>query len=120
MRQSVLIVEDDLPLRQLFRTALSSAGFEVREAGDGYTALQALDNHRPDLVLLDLGLPVVSGHMVCDELAAQARTRDIPIVVVVTGETVDNLDVDCVLRKPVTAERLVDVVREYAASGPQP
>jgi CheY-like chemotaxis protein len=110
-----------VPLRRFFRTALGHAGFKVREVGDGLTALQALDDERPDVVVLDLELPVVSGHVVSQEIAAQAQTRDIPVVVVVTGTTgVDverlKVDVDCVLTKPITAERLVDVVRECLAS----
>jgi DNA-binding response OmpR family regulator len=119
-RQTILVVEDDIPLRDLYRTALVTAGFDVRVVGNGYDALQSLDDHRPHLVVLDLGLPVVSGHVVRQELAAQAHTRDIPVVIV-TGETSavdkDKRDGDCVLAKPVTPDRLVAVVRSCLASG---
>jgi DNA-binding response OmpR family regulator len=85
--QKVLIVEDDLDLRRMFKTALHFHGFEVLEAGDGLGALRALDRDGIDLVVLDLGLPVVNGHVVLQEVAAQAHTRDVPVVIVVTGIT---------------------------------
>jgi DNA-binding response OmpR family regulator len=113
LRPSVLIVEDDASLRTLYRTALTLAGFDVAEASNGYDALRALEAAPPDLVILDLLLPVMSGHVVRQELAAQAHTRHIPVVIV-TGEVaprVDALDAECLLRKPVTPERLVEVVR---------
>jgi CheY-like chemotaxis protein len=116
---TVLIVEDDVDLRRMFRTALALDGFSIREAGDGLDALRILDADRPpDLVLLDLGLPLVSGYVVRQEIAAHAHTRNIPIVVV-TGSAADHdrLDVACVLQKPVSPDRLVNTVRSCLASG---
>jgi DNA-binding response OmpR family regulator len=117
-RQTILIVEDDDELRRMYRFALALAHFDVREAGDGLDALQALERQAPDLIVLDLGLPDVSGHIVRQELAAQAHTRDIPILVV-TGstETLNQLDVACVLRKPVSPDGLVTAVKRCLASG---
>ena len=57
----VLVVEDDDDLRALFTTTLQFAGFEVSDAADGLAALRALDTNRPDLVVLDLRIPFVSG-----------------------------------------------------------
>jgi CheY-like chemotaxis protein len=56
----ILVVEDDAPLRSVYRTALRMAGFFVNEAANGLEALRALDADPPDLVVLDLGLPIVS------------------------------------------------------------
>ena len=117
-RQTILIVEDDEDLRRLFRTALSLAGYDVVEAGDGLEALQRIDSAPPDLIILDLVLPRMSGLVVREEIAAQAITRDIPIVVI-TGAPVDatGMDVACFLRKPVDPDRMVDTVRTCLASG---
>jgi DNA-binding response OmpR family regulator len=117
-RQTILVVEDDPSLRQFYRTALMLAGYDVREAADGYDALMIIDTHPPDLVVLDLMLPQVSGHVVRQDLAAQAVTRDIPVVIVTGADRVeiDALDADCVLTKPVTAEQLIQVVRQCLAS----
>jgi two-component system KDP operon response regulator KdpE len=117
-RQNILIVEDNDDLRRMYRFSLALAGFEVREAGDGLDALHALDRDPPDLIVLDLGLPDVSGHIVRQELAAQAHTREIPILVVTgSAESLHQLDVACVLRKPVSPDSLVTAVRKCLASG---
>lgn len=117
-RQTILVVEDDEDLRRLFRTALVLSGYEVMEAGDGLEALQRIDQTPPDLVVLDLLLPGVSGLIVQQEIAAQAITRHIPIVVI-TGSTMDpsSLQVACFLRKPVFPDRLVEAVANCLASG---
>ena len=54
---TILIVEDDADLRRVWRLALQLEGYNVEEAGDGIGALRHLDNHPPNLVVLDLGLP---------------------------------------------------------------
>jgi DNA-binding response OmpR family regulator len=112
-RKTVLIVEDDDDLRRMFRTALMIEGFTVEEASDGAAALYRIHHEPPDIIVLDLSLPTVSGLIVHQELAAHAHTRQIPVVVV-TGSTMglDQLDVPCVLRKPVQPEKLVTTIRE--------
>ena len=117
-RQTVLIVEDDEDLRHLFRTALALAGYDVIEAGDGLEALRWIDQSPPDLVILDLLLPRISGLVVQQEITAQAVTRQIPIVVI-TGSTMaaDDLDVACFLRKPVSPDQLIETVRSCLTSG---
>jgi two-component system phosphate regulon response regulator PhoB len=110
-------VEDDEDLRRLFRTALILAGYDVVEAGDGLEALLRIDQAPPDLVLLDIVLPRLSGIAVQQEIAAQAVTRQIPIVVI-TGSTIEpeGMQVACFLRKPVSPEQVVDVVRQCLAT----
>jgi CheY-like chemotaxis protein len=114
----ILIVDDDADLRRMFRLALTVAGYDVEEAGDGLDALQLVENNPPDLVVLDLVLRSLDGFSVQQELAARAFTRHIPIVVV-TGSTLDttSLDVACVLRKPVMPDDLVRTVAQCLASG---
>ena len=103
----------------MFRQALNFAGYDVREAGDGTTALQEIDRRPPDLVVLDLILPTLDGFAVHAELAARAHTRHIPVVVVTgwTRDDLDRLNVPCVLRKPVSPEELVAAVRKCLQSG---
>ena len=117
-RQTILVVEDDEDLRRLFRTALALAGYDVIEAGDGLEALQRIDHVIPHLVVLDLVLPGMSGIVVQQELAAQALTRQIPVVVI-TGSAIDpsELNVACLLRKPISPDQLIDAVRNCLASG---
>ena len=117
-RQTILIVEDDEDLRRLFRTALSLSGYDVVEAADGLEALQRIDHSPPDLIVLDLVLPRVSGQAVREEIAAQAMTRDTPIVVITgTAADPDDLNVAGFLRKPVDPDRLLNTVRTCLAAG---
>jgi CheY-like chemotaxis protein len=107
----ILVVEDDLDLRHVYRTVLNVEGYTVLEAGDGFQALRLLDSEPPDLVVLDLGLPRVSGLVVRHELAAQAHLRHIPVLVI-TGSTapLDDLNVTCLLRKPVSPDALLRAI----------
>ena len=92
--------------------ALSLAGYEVEEAGDGIEALHLVENRTPDLVVLDLILQVLDGVSVRQELAASTATKEVPVVIV-TGSSIntDALDVACVLHKPVMPDELVNTVR---------
>jgi len=117
-QKRILIVEDNSDLRRMFKTALSLAGFDVDEAGDGLEALRVVEERRPDLVVLDLVLRALDGLSVQQELAARAATANIPIVIV-TGSTIDtdNVEVACVLRKPVMPDELIRTVRQCLRDG---
>ena len=105
-------------LRLLWRTTLRYEGYDIIEAGDGIEALQYLEQHRPDLVVLDLGLPRLDGLSVQQEIAAQASTQQIPVVIVTASpDDLSQVDVPCVLRKPVTTDELLAAVRRCLVSG---
>ena len=114
----VLIVEDDAPLRMLWRAALRLEGLDTVESGDGIDALRVLEQRTPDIVVLDLGLPGIDGLSIQQELSAQAISRQIPVVIV-TGSTHDLTDVDvpCVLRKPFTVDELIRAIHRCLQSG---
>jgi signal transduction histidine kinase/CheY-like chemotaxis protein len=79
---TVLIVEDEDEQRQLVRESLSTCGWTVREAANGRRALDALAAELPDVILLDLMMPEMDGFELVAALQANARWRDIPVVVV--------------------------------------
>lgn len=116
-RKRVLVVEDHHDLRQVFVTALTLAGFDTQQAADGPAALRLVEMEPPDLIVLDVLLPTLDGYSVRDEIASNARTRDIPIVIV-TGATVnaDRLNADRILRKPVDPLDIVATVRATLAA----
>jgi DNA-binding response OmpR family regulator len=117
-RTKVLIVEDHDDLRHIFRVVLALDGFDVDEARDGLDALHCIDRDPPDVVVLDINLPLVSGIAVREEIAAHAYTRHIPVLVVTgSDESFDGLDVESVLRKPVSPTELVRAVRKCLAGG---
>ncbi len=116
----ILIVDDDRVIRDMVAAALEHAGYETDQAADGAQALLRLQHHDIDVILLDVGLPRMSG------LDVLARTRTLPTpprVVMMTGDDT----VDTVLRavkgqaeryvlKPVTPEQIVDVVGQVLAA----
>ena len=85
-RSRVLVVDDTESVRSLFRKLLSSDGHDVVSAADGAAALEAVQRHRPDVVLLDVDMPTMDGLEVCRRLKADPSTRLTPVVMV-TGQT---------------------------------
>jgi len=76
----ILIVDDVLDNLRLLRAMLAEHGFETRGVPNGTTALRAVRAHPPDLILLDINMPDLSGYEVCEILKADERTREIPII----------------------------------------
>src|SRR5437867_8748353 len=114
-RPLLLVVEDDKVLRDLYRVSLSLSNFEVHACEDGLDALQYLDQSRPDVIVLDLDLPRISGTVLYGEMLARPRADRVPIVVVTGIENVPELTGSVVLRKPVTPEQLIRVIESTLA-----
>jgi CheY-like chemotaxis protein len=116
-RKRILLVEDDVDLARLYRGVLRMAGFEASHVGDGWSALRAIEEARPDLIVLDLHLPGLCGDELLNELAASPETRQIPAIVV-TGSDIHLAVAQAkeTLRKPCTPDRLVSVVERYVAA----
>lgn len=89
MSQKVLVVEDDSNIAELLRLYLQKDGFEVSHAADGGKAVEMAKEIQPDLVLLDIMLPVMDGWQVCRELR---KTMKMPIIMLTAkGETEDKV-----------------------------
>lgn len=83
----ILIVDDDIAVRMRVRDLLEKPGVcEVMEASDGMTGLELASGHGPDVILLDIMMPGMSGLEVCTRLRADSRTRDIPIIILSAGD----------------------------------
>jgi two-component system phosphate regulon response regulator PhoB len=80
MKGKILIVEDEPAISELLAFNVVQAGFQAFQAQDAEQAWQQIRNHAPDLILLDWMLPVTSGVVFAKQLRADARTRDIPII----------------------------------------
>lgn len=111
MLQKVLVVEDDTPLQEYLKDLLSEAGFSVEIASDGVEALSAMKRIEPNLVVLDLGLPKISGEMVCTEI--KRKYPETPVIILTAkGDTSDivhglNLGADDYLSKPFDGNELI-------------
>jgi DNA-binding response OmpR family regulator len=114
----ILIVEDEELLADTLRDVLSSDGHEVRTVHNGRDALKALERERPDLLLLDLMLPLVDG---LEVLQAVERLSPGTAVVVETSCTPDVLEgrhVHAFLRKPFSLDQLLDTLKAVLARKP--
>lgn len=78
----ILVVDDEAPIREMLRFALSRAHFRVVEAADAQAARLRIADERPDLILMDWMMPGISGVELTREFKAQATTRDIPVIMV--------------------------------------
>lgn len=117
MAAKVLVIEDEEPIAQLLAYNLEKEGFHVSVAGDGEDALVALEEDRPDIVLLDWMLPNVSGIEICRQMRARPNTRETPVIMLTArGEEEDRvrgLDVgaDDYVTKPFSMSELVARMR---------
>ena len=91
-RPLVLIVEDERDLRLLYAEHLTTSGFDVIEAGNGADAIDSASVHQPDVVLMDLSLPVVDGWEATERLKADARTSHIPVVALTAHDGAGELE----------------------------
>lgn len=111
MTQSILIVEDDKGLQKYLRELLLDNGYAVQIAGDGIIALNSLTKTQPDLVVLDLGLPNMSGEAVC--LEVRKKYKDLPVIILTARDSISdivqglNLGADDYITKPFVADEFL-------------
>jgi CheY-like chemotaxis protein len=80
-RKSLILIADDRPTsRELLRTVLERAGYDVIEAEDGEVALEQARSRNPDLILLDMQMPKLDGYGVLTQLRADPRFRELPVL----------------------------------------
>lgn len=103
LRQKILVIEDEGDIRELLRYNLAQEGFAVEEAADGAEGLDRIGRRAPDLVVLDLMLPRMSGLELCRRVRATAETARLPILVV----TAKGAEVDRVLGLEMGADDYV-------------
>jgi CheY-like chemotaxis protein len=111
----VLLVEDDDALRDEVAELLARDGYHVVAARDGRQALGWLDQLRPDLILLDLMLPLVSGWEVLANVRADPTLASVPVVVMTAYADQTPLEVTEVLRKPMGIDQVRQAVRRFCA-----
>lgn len=119
----VLVVDDFADARDLLSGHLAARGFETVEAVDGADAVARATEHPPDVILMDIGMPVMDGLEATRRLKADPRTAHVPVIAV-TGQAHDDLEVvppcDAVLTKPVDPVRVEAEVRRVLARSASP
>jgi len=114
----VLLVDDDAPLRALLRTTLSAVALEVEEADSAAAALTRIASRLPDVVVLDVHMPVMGGLELCMQLKREPRTAGVQVVLLTGGSAREGdaarVGADAYLRKPFSPLELLAVVDRLA------
>lgn len=115
----ILVVDDEPDVVTLLTRTLESEGFEVVTAYDGISAIDIAESEKPDLILLDIMMPMMSGYEVCQQIKASPNTRGIPVLCVSSAHTVDALErsrkagAATLVLKPFTTAELVAQIRRH-------
>jgi len=120
-KKYILVVDDDPDLVETVSMMLESKGCEVGQAYDGIEGEESIKKRRPDLIILDIMMPRKDGYVLCAELKADEKTRDIPVVLLTAvGEAVPTTtythadgmatEADDYIAKPIDTEGLWEVV----------
>jgi CheY-like chemotaxis protein len=117
----VLIAEDNAINRELLRELLEARGYAVEEASDGQAALRMMEHSTPDILLLDIGMPVLDGYAVVRKVRENPRLVHLPVLAVTAyamqgdRENILSSGFDGYLAKPVNAGLLIEEVKRLLA-----
>ncbi len=122
----VLVVDDFADNREMYSEYLSFSGYDVIEAKNGKEAIDAAQQRLPDIIIMDLSLPVMDGWEATRRLKADERTRGIPVIAL-TGHALaghskgaKEAGCDSFLAKPCLPDQLVTEIRRMLAAGKTP
>jgi two-component system, cell cycle response regulator DivK len=119
MSKRILVVEDQEDNRQILRDLLGSVGYEIIEAADGEEGVAVAKKDHPDLILMDIQLPLLDGYEATRRIKADADLKDIPVIVV-TSYALSGDDIkaraagaDTYVTKPYSPQQLLAKIREF-------
>jgi two-component system cell cycle response regulator DivK len=121
MSKRILIVEDQEDNRTILRDLLSNVGYELIEAVDGVEGIAMAEREQPDLILMDIQLPVVDGYQATQRIKANPNLRAIPVIAVTSyalsgdEEKARAAGCDGYVTKPFSPRELLARVREFLA-----
>jgi two-component system cell cycle response regulator DivK len=124
MTKRILVVEDQDDNRRIIRDLLSSVGYEMIEALDGAAGVRLAASERPDLILMDIQLPVLDGYEATRRIREHPELGRIPIVAVtsyaLSGDDAKALAAGCnaYIAKPFSPRELLAVIRELLGDAP--
>ena len=119
MTKRILVVEDQEDNRRIIRDLMASAGYELIEAIDGAAGVRLAATERPDLILMDIQLPVLDGYEATRRIKQNPELRAIPIIVVtsyaLSGDDVKARSAGCdaYVAKPFSPRQLLGKIREF-------
>lgn len=119
MKRKILIVEDNELNLKLFRDLLDAHGYETFETKDGNEALSIARNLRPDLILMDIQLPEISGLDITKRLKADSEVRHIPVIAVTAFAMKDDEEMilsagcEAYMSKPISIPAFIALVQKF-------
>jgi two-component system, cell cycle response regulator DivK len=119
MSKRILVVEDQPDNRQIIRDMLAPTDYEIIEAEDAEQALEATARQRPDLILMDIQLPIIDGYTATRKIKSDPALRSIPIIAVtsyaLSGEEKKAREAGCddYVPKPFSPRQLLAKIRQY-------
>ena len=122
MAKSILVADDDPDILSIVAMSLETQGYTVHKATNGREAVDLAKSHHPDLILMDMMMPVVSGYEAVSELKADAGTRDIVIVglsakaMATDMERATDVGIDGYITKPFRIAQVLTVVESYLSA----
>jgi two-component system alkaline phosphatase synthesis response regulator PhoP len=110
-----MIVDDEMHLARILQFTLEHAGYDVVTAFDGREALDMLETESPDLVILDLMLPIVDGYKICNIMKSGEKYRETPVIILSARdfgreELEEPLNADLLMEKPFNTETLLSEI----------
>ncbi len=119
MSKRILVIEDTEDNRRILNDLLTNAGFELFEASDGESGVAMAEQHKPDLILMDIQLPVFDGYEATRRIKANPALKHIPIIAVtsyaLSGDKQLAVDAGCdgYVAKPFSPRQILAKVREF-------
>ena len=119
MSKVILIVDDEQEVRSVIRSRLQASGYTTIEAADGRQGVELVKTRKPDLVLMDIRMPVMDGYAALHIIKADETTRNIPVVMLtaVVNElherATKGIGADGYVTKPFTPEKLLDAIGQF-------
>lgn len=115
--KKVLIVDDDVSIHKMLEPILISTGFQVLSAKTGEEGIEMAEQHKPDIIILDVILPGVKGRAVCTTIKKNSATKDIPVLFLTSKDSPDDVQAELEaggighLTKPINPQYLVAQIK---------
>jgi len=123
-KKKILLIDDDPDFVEAVKVIVENGGYEVKVAYDGQEGLEAVEEEKPDLIVLDVMMPVMNGHEACAKLKGNKDTADIPVILLtavadrVTTSTYTHRDMleseaEDYMPKPVEPKELLELIKNW-------
>lgn len=119
MAKCILIVDDELQVVKFLSFRLQRLGYEIRTAVDGQKAMESVREKKPDLMFLDLQIPMMNGYEVCRQIKSDPELKNIPVVFltadanVKTNQDVEHVYADGFVIKPFDQEEISKIIDKF-------